>query len=864
MESDGKKWYEEVDKYNTVDDDDFSVEEAGTLKTACENAFTKGFDVIQRKNPTDAKWLQTALHQGTLRDRANAGALLFQSNPLGNLSALDVLIGLTKAANKASVDVIDVITDLFITSILPGNRKLLSIDQRGSGYRAVKGEKKLEKSYMEKIYMYWHFEAQLKERYFTFLQNLEGVLKAGQDVHKCLAIVCASKLLIHSPEKEAMLLSMLMNKMGDPQVKVASKAQYHITEVANQHPNMCVVIVRDAERLIFRPNISERAQHVTLTFLAEIAALCAPKVCEKLTNICFAFFKILVDKGMVNNKTMQAILRCLRRSVGNAFENATDATTNPLNEEMQNIIYRLIHFAEIRIAIQALGLLLQVLVTCRTIKSDRFYTALYRKMVSVELTTMTHKWSAQFMYICHRAIAIDQDIPRAQAFLKRLLQLTFYLPAQMVCGVFVIMQKILEDRPELNKIQEIPSPEDIAKMEVKAQLYDSDSEHYSDADEEESVKKKSKKANGVKSWCHVNLNEVKAEKKEVKPKNHRISSKYDPFYRNPAGAGAQYEPFLELLRFSAHFHPTVQKFVSCILDRQKNKYYGDPLVDFSLTQFLDRFSFKNPKKKNPEKEIVSVVQKAHKEYKAAGSRGQPIRTISEENCSENEKFIFDFLKKRRELTWMKEENDSDSDGSVDDDEFDAYLDSLGPKSDEKLDVDYMKEINDGEQKRSKTKKSHGEEEKNGDEEDWNSDNTDDDLSLDEDESDDDAEVMSFSSSSGDEEEQSSDQGSEEESHPKMKKGKTANLMSDKNFRRKLKEKADMSSLFAAADDFSEIIEKNSRRSKKHGTLEDVANKDNSSEKQMKWEENRMRGTKKRSFKPGKPQIKGNGKKKRKY
>uniref|UniRef100_A0A1B0DBX4 CCAAT-binding factor domain-containing protein n=1 Tax=Phlebotomus papatasi TaxID=29031 RepID=A0A1B0DBX4_PHLPP len=523
---------------------------------------------LPTENPSDAKWLQTALHRGTLRDRANAGTLLFQSNPLGNLSALDVLIGLTKAANKSSVDVVDVITDLFMTSILPSNRKLIAMDQRGSDWKNLKGDKNLEKSFMEKVYTYWHFEAELKQRYFTFLQNLEGILKSGQEVHKCLAIVCAAKLLIHSPEKEAMLLSMIVNKMGDPTVKVAAKAQYHLTEVANKHPNMCGVIVKEAERVIFRPNISERAQHVTLTFLAEIATLCSVEVARKLTNICFSFFKILVDKGMVNNRTMQAILRCLRRSVAAAAED-NKATMNPLSEELQNIIYRLIHFAEIRIAIQALGLLLQVMITCASIKRDRFYTALYRKIVSMELTTMTHKWSAQFLYIVHRAVAIDHDIPRAQAFLKRLLQITFYLPSQMTCGVFVIIQKILQERPELNRIQEKPTAEDIAKNKAKAQLYDSDSEHYSDADEDSSQKPKKltkKKSKSSESWCHVDINGIKKEDEEKKPKINRLPLNYDPFYRNPAGAGAQYEPFVELLRFSEHFHPTVQKFVECVLE----------------------------------------------------------------------------------------------------------------------------------------------------------------------------------------------------------------------------------------------------------------------------------------------------------
>lgn len=56
------------------------------------------------ENPSDANWLKTALQKGTSRDRANAGALLVQTNPLANLQTLETLIGFTKTTNKMSTD----------------------------------------------------------------------------------------------------------------------------------------------------------------------------------------------------------------------------------------------------------------------------------------------------------------------------------------------------------------------------------------------------------------------------------------------------------------------------------------------------------------------------------------------------------------------------------------------------------------------------------------------------------------------------------------------------------------------------------------------------------------------------------------
>lgn len=533
--------------------------------------------------------METALHKGTLRDRANAGALLFQSNPLPNLEALDVVIGLTKTANKANTDVIDIICEMFTSAIIPSTRKLYSLQQRGVAFRKLKVDTKLEKSYKEKVYLYWYFESELKDRYHTFLQNLDSALKSGQDVHKNQGIVCAAKLLAHGPEKEQMILSTLINKMGDPQPKVAAKAQYQLTEVCHQHPNMCEVMVGETDRFLFRPNLSERAQHVALTFLSEISPICNPKACRRLIQLCFLFFKILVDKGLVNNKTMQAILRCLRRAVANVEQKEGDKEI--VTKDLQNIIYRVIHFADIQIAIQALGLLLQVYVTPgqpTNPNKDRFYTALYRKMTDIRIASMTQKWTAQYLYVIHRAIALDPDEIRAKAFIKRLLQIGLYMPSQAVCGILIIISKILLDRPQIAVLVKSPTADDLVKLETKQKMLNDDSdeeEHYEDVQDENQKREQSKKkkkgtGKSTASWFYSKVKkeeddedekDVKDEvKKEPVPEDKphkfpKIAVTYDHYFRNPTGAGAQYEELLELIRVKEQYHPTVQKFCEAIL-----------------------------------------------------------------------------------------------------------------------------------------------------------------------------------------------------------------------------------------------------------------------------------------------------------
>ena len=48
------------------------------------------------------------------------------------------------------------------------------------------------------------------------------------------------------------LLPNLVNKMGDPSKKIASKAMHALTLVLEKHPNMKGVIMDEIEKLLFR------------------------------------------------------------------------------------------------------------------------------------------------------------------------------------------------------------------------------------------------------------------------------------------------------------------------------------------------------------------------------------------------------------------------------------------------------------------------------------------------------------------------------------------------------------------------------------------------------------------------------------
>lgn len=70
---------------------------------------------------------------------------------------------------------------------------------------------------------------------------------------------------------------------------------------------------------------------------------------------------------------------------------------------------------------------------------------------------------------------------------------------------------------------------------------------------------------------------------------------YDPLKREPKYARAESCLMFELTALCRHSHPTVRLWAEKVLDGKAVDYSGDPLLDFSIANFLDRIAYKEPK-----------------------------------------------------------------------------------------------------------------------------------------------------------------------------------------------------------------------------------------------------------------------------
>ena len=66
------------------------------------------------------------------------------------------------------------------------------------------------------------------------------------------------------------LLSMMVNKLGDPGKKTASAAGHHLRVVLQKHPNMQLIVAREVQQLAHRPHLSPRALYNCIVFLNQL------------------------------------------------------------------------------------------------------------------------------------------------------------------------------------------------------------------------------------------------------------------------------------------------------------------------------------------------------------------------------------------------------------------------------------------------------------------------------------------------------------------------------------------------------------------------------------------------------------------
>ncbi|XP_060100055.1 CCAAT/enhancer-binding protein zeta [Heteronotia binoei] len=830
----GGKWYDlEYSNEFTAEPQDQSL--VSKYMALAEKLYQQETDLYKSKKDlqkrSSSAWIKTVVSSGTLADRMAAMTLLIHDASVHSLHFIETLVNLIKkkGSRRQSLMALDTFKELLMTHLLPDNCKLHTFSQHPFG--TLEKLSSGNKDSRDRRLILWYFEHHLKHWVAEFVHVLEALTHDPLVATKARALAVAHELLCNKVEGEKAFLVQLVNKLGDPQNKVATKASYLLETLLHKHPNMKGVVCSEVERLLYRSNISPKAQYYAICFLNQmVLSHEESELANKLIALYFSFFGSCVKKKDVESKMLSALLTGVNRAYPYA------QTSDEKVKEQMNTLFKVLHVVNFNTSVQALMLLFQVMDSNQTI-SDRYYTALYKKLLDPELALCAKQ--SMFLNLVYKSLKADTMLRRVKAFVKRLLQVTCSQMSPFTCGTLYLISELLKIRPEL-------------WVQLRDHVESDDEEHFHDLEETEEEEAKivnvGKEKEKKRTEESVKLHDSSSRASWVHHQNLAGSKNldsYDPLHRNPSYCGADRTSLWELKKLSEHFHPSVALFAKTILEGKYIEYSGDPLQDFTLMRFLDRFVYRNPKVHKGKENTSSMVMQPKKKQSMSNIRNLVVNSKEflaqdESQIPVDEVFFHRFYKKLdMEKEKKKPVRDDESVEDVDDDEFERALDSF--EQDSYFDTISNEDLNFAGNVKRSGKKSQSDEADWEDSEDGFDDLDDEEVSLgsmDENLGEDlDEEGGTFMDVSDD-----YNNLDENEDHVKpissnkVKRTKKMDFAGSlkgpkENRKRKLKD----TGMLAAAEEFGYLLDENIGSKFDSIGMNAMANKDNASFKQLKWE-----------------------------
>ncbi|KAL7794571.1 CBF/Mak21 family domain-containing protein [Trichoderma ceciliae] len=528
------------------------------------------------------KFLATIMTSGTLTDKVSALTLACQESPVHNIRAFDSLMNLASKKSRAqAIGAIGALVDtLGPGTLLPSDRRLKTFQAQpgllGSLQRASAKtwapSQPLPGKITQAHLISWVYEDWLKDIYFKIIQLLEVWCSDEIEYSRMRAVDFVYALLKDKPEQESNLLTLLVNKLGDRDRKISSRASYLLLQLQNSHPGMKPVIVRTVEQeILLRPSQDHRSRYYAINTLNQtILSSKEPTVAESLLRIYFDLFATILKTGKLGMPTEDEPRKAQKYGKGpspGTGANQTKAATasvpeteaadklvsalltgvnraapfvganDMVMERHLDTLFKIAHSSNFNTGLQAL-LLIQHLSTARNLGSDRFYRTLYESLLDPRLITSSKQ--ALYLNLLLRSLKNDVDVRRVKAFAKRMLQVAGLHQPPFICGLLYVISHLRQTFPDISTLVEAP---------------------------EESV--------------------FDDEAPEERPT-------YDGRKRNPEHSNAHRSCLWEVVPIQNHFHPAVSKFASALLNRNQKMLKPD-MESHSLIRFLDKFVYRNAK-----------------------------------------------------------------------------------------------------------------------------------------------------------------------------------------------------------------------------------------------------------------------------
>ncbi|CAR29614.1 hypothetical protein ZYGR_0AD02960 [Zygosaccharomyces rouxii] len=665
-----------------------TIKDGDTQLTAeqIEKLYSRGKEALDADNATfqaefvkessRRKFMSQILSNGTLNDKISALTLLIQESPVHNLKSLETLVGFCNKKSRTSVlQSVNALKDLFVSGLLP-DRKL----------RHFKNQPGLSMMLNKRTLAIFYFEDFLKRQFFNILECLEKLTHDAIIYVRSQTITHIFDLLTAKPEQEFNLLRLGVNKLGDIDSKISSKASYQLLKLQQAHPNMKSVIIDAIVDIALRPSADYHTTYYsTITLNQTILKRTEDDVANKLIKTYFTLFeKFLISSDSSeaqNNQGVQSKVRgyeskrkgnVKKGKHGGKSEKNEKTETDVINEKNSKMfsalltgvnrafpfavlpsqvyethlgtLFKITHSSNFNTCVQALVLVHQI-VTRAQLDKDRYYRTLYESLLDARLVSSSKQ--GIYLNLLYKSLKEDvSQVERVEAFVKRILQVcSHWLNVGTVSGFFFLLLQLVQDVPQIRNLL-INTP--------------TDSEYQSDQEETEEPKK---------------------------------LPVYDSRKRDPKYAHADTSSLWEIIHFTQHYHPTVQTYVNAFLENDLNAVGKPDLGLFTLAHFLDRFVYRNAKQKTAQRG-TSIMQPlfggsqlsnsliVRSSDRSAGGENIPVNAENwldkrAEQVRPDEKFFYKyFTTKQKAAKSSKKDNKPKTTAKGDEDEEDLDEDQV--------------------------------------------------------------------------------------------------------------------------------------------------------------------------------------------
>ncbi|CAH8533539.1 unnamed protein product [Heterobilharzia americana] len=299
-----------------------------------------------------------ALKTKSGQDYMCAMAYLVNYYPMYATRFLENLISFVSPSKKRDCcRSLDVLSHLF-SSLIPKHRILVPISKRPLNVLGSLGTSPSK----EEILCLWHFEDEIKKKYFQFIKASE------------------------------LILSIMINKLGDRSKEFASAVIHKLRLIAGTSCFLMHLIVQEIRSFLFRPNLLERSKYYSLSLLSclELKKSSNPSgsgnidvksLALTMVKIYMSFFHPITNSKEIPERLTTILLSGLCRTVPFITEDAFTSMVSEIND-----LFRLVHTTGFTVSVQALSVLFQLSIHHVAIR-DRYYQLFDSTQQSVYIET---------------------------------------------------------------------------------------------------------------------------------------------------------------------------------------------------------------------------------------------------------------------------------------------------------------------------------------------------------------------------------------------------------------------------------------------------------------------------------------------